>query len=328
MTDDDPEPLIGSDPNIMNARYDALMLANPTLFSKETIATISTSLGDRPINVYTFTPPSVSTAPRPDSGVVVVDPPHIFINCSIHGNEKTASIACYQFIEDMLTKWQDSKVLEWFRFNVKLSIIPVANPSGWVNGTRPNGNGVDLNRNFPFRYISNQNPGSTTWSGLSALDQPESLAINTWMEDHKKDLLMVVDFHNFFGEDGNPFWLINQWTEGVSQFTNQLGRIAAQQVSRGSRSSSEYFPTDVNHILGTSSYVVNTAGRLSGQANDILPYGLTFEISQNFRFNPNWIANDNDAIRLGTESFGNSLTQFIWHCMQDYNSKESVYDTL
>ena len=326
MTSSDPEPLIGSDPNIMKNRYEVLMAQYPTLFEKEEIANIPTSMGMRSIDVFTFTPPSVSTEPRSDSGVVVVEQPHIFINCSIHGSEKTASIACYQFLEDILTKWQENKVLEWFRFNVKLSIIPVANPAGWVNGTRGNGNLVDLNRNFPFRYISNYNPGQTTWSGNEALDQPESLAINTWMEENKNNLLLVIDFHNFFGtSEGLPNLL---WTEGVSQYTNQLGRVASQRVSRGSRESSEFFPEDVNDMLGTSSYVTNPIGRLSGQANNICPYGLTFEISQNFRFDPNFEPNDNSAIRLGTEAFGNSLTQFVWHCMQDYNSKESVYDTL
>ncbi|WP_312310932.1 M14 family zinc carboxypeptidase [Empedobacter brevis] len=326
MTDTDAQPLIGSDPNIMRDRYTALLNAHPTLISKEVIATIPTTIGNRFIEVYTFTPPTVSTATRPDGGKIVIEQPHIFINCSIHGSEKTASIACYQFLEDILNKWQTNKVLEWFRFNIKLSIIPTANPQGWVNGARPNSNGVDLNRNFPYLHIPNQNAGTEQWSGLSPLDQPESLAINTWVENNKESLLLGVDFHNFFGTvDSEPNLL---WTEGVNQFTNQLGRIAAQRVSRGSRNSSSFFPIDYNKLLGTASYVSTTNGRLAGQMNDIIPYALTFEVSQNFRYDPNFKPNDNNTIRLSTEAFGNSLTHFVWNCIQDFNSKTSTYQNL
>lgn len=68
--------------------------------------------------------------------------------------------------------------------------------------------------------------------------------------------------------------------------------------------------------------------RIGGQMNNILPHGFTFEISQNFRYNPNYKPNDNDAIRIGTEAWGNALMQFVWYCMQDYNAKEVTYESL
>lgn len=322
MTDTDPEPLIGSDPAIMKEKYEELMLKFPSLFKKEEIATIPTKFGDRTIDVFTFTPPTIE-ATRPDKSLVSITQPHVFVNCSIHGNEKTSSMACYLFLKDVLERWQYCKVLEFFRFNVKLSIIPTANPSGWALGIRQNTNLVDLNRNFPYQYIPNYTPGGTTYSGKEALDQPESKAINDWINENKEDLLLGIDFHNFFGGDNDKPNL--GWTEGVTPLTCNLGRVAAQRVSRGSRKSSVFFPENHDEMLMTASYPTSAVGRLSGQMNYMLPYGLTFEVSQNFKYNPEWKANDNNALRLSTECFGNSLATFVKLCIEDYNSKYMLY---
>lgn len=325
MTTDDSEPLIGSDPNIINNRYEDLLLNNPELFTKEKIATINTSIGDRDITVYTFTPISVDEDNFINAGYATRnDLPHIFINCGLHGSEKTSSICCYNFIEDVINNWQSNKILEYFRFNVKISIIPVSNPSGWVNGTRMNQNGVDLNRNFPYMYIPNSySSHAETYTGLAALDQPESLAINNWLEAHKKDLLLGIDFHNFFGLNAGGEYAC--WTEATNIFTNQIGRVVAQRFSRGSRNSSIHFPSDYNVLIAASSYVTHSYGRLAGQMNELLPYGITFEVSQNFVFNPDYKPNDNDAIRIGTEAFVNALNQIVYQVAKDFNSKETLY---
>lgn len=57
---------------------------------------------------------------------------------------------------------------------VRLWVIEDLNPDGSVAGTRQNGRGVDLNRNFPWRWRPVERPGGLHYSGPRALSEPES----------------------------------------------------------------------------------------------------------------------------------------------------------
>ncbi len=75
----------------------------------------------------------------------------------------------------------------WIIFNL--------NPDGFALGTRQNGRGVDLNRNFPFRWRSIGTPGSLYYSGPHPASEPETRvavrfitrvqpAISIWFHQH------------------------------------------------------------------------------------------------------------------------------------------------
>lgn len=78
--------------------------------------------------------------------------------------------------------------------NAELWTVPSLNPDGVAAGTRGNAHGVDLNRNFPFRWRA---LGGLEYSGPRALSEPESRAASRLIRRIRPDL--TIWFHQPFG---------------------------------------------------------------------------------------------------------------------------------
>lgn len=108
-----------------------------------------------------------STEHRPIRATLVGDPHAaravLVVGC-IHGNEQ-AGIAVANLLA---AQARPSGVALW--------IIPVLNPDGVAADTRQNRNGVDLNRNFPYRWRPLGSRGTLQYSGPRALSEPEARA--------------------------------------------------------------------------------------------------------------------------------------------------------
>jgi protein MpaA len=59
---------------------------------------------------------------------------------------------------------------------IDLWLLPTLNPDGFANGQRGNGNGVDLNRNFPHDWTQIGQPGAGQYSGSGPASEPETQA--------------------------------------------------------------------------------------------------------------------------------------------------------
>ncbi len=104
---------------------------------------------------------------RPIRAVLLGDPRSprsIFVVGCIHGNER-AGIA----VARLLATGQTSP-------GVALWIVPVLNPDGVAADTRQNGRGVDLNRNFPYRWRTLGSRGDLQYSGPRPLSESEARA--------------------------------------------------------------------------------------------------------------------------------------------------------
>ena len=88
----------------------------------------------------------------------------VLIVGSIHGNELAG--------DQIATALQSAAP----RRDADVWIVQELNPDGAAAATRQNADGVDLNRNFPFRWQPLGPYGSLNYSGTHALSEPESAA--------------------------------------------------------------------------------------------------------------------------------------------------------
>jgi murein peptide amidase A len=90
---------------------------------------------------------------------------------------------------------------------LRLWLIPDMNPDGAARGTRVNADGVDLNRNFPFRWRHLGQPGNRNYSGTRPSSEPESRAIEAFIRRIRPAL--TIWLHQPYGlidDSEGPRW--------------------------------------------------------------------------------------------------------------------------
>jgi protein MpaA len=105
---------------------------------------------------------------------------------------------------------------------VRLWVIPDANPDGIARGTRVNAAGVDLNRNFPFRWRHFGSPGNRFYSGPHASSEPESRAVEAFIRRARPGLSIWLH---------QPYGLIDD-SEGPRWAERQLARALELPMER------------------------------------------------------------------------------------------------
>lgn len=312
-------------------KWDELVTNVPPGYSisKETLTTDvptdTNAEGKLPIYGYTFLPGKLTAGDPTGNNAQTL--PRIVLNCSIHGFEKTPSFVAYELMKQVLTNWKSHPFLEYLRFNVEFVIIPFANPHGWNAGsgagTRKNFNSVDLNRNFPtFWAGGGSTPADSTYPGQTALSEIESQAIYSYMQEKiTPNTIMGIDFHNFHGtpqtdpKNYNMAWVVNLGSELGQSSAN----ILMKELSAKYKAKSLLIPQSDDYCIGQSNNY-NGPG-FSGSAMKSLGalYASTFEVCQNFRFNPAFKSHDSDAITFGLETFTNYLRIFLAEHLEEYN---------
>ncbi len=189
-----------------------------------------------------------SVAGRPIRAVELGDPSSprkvLVVGC-IHGDE-CAGIAVAKSLERSAPP-----------VGIDVWIVENLNPDGLARGTRQNGRGVDLNRNFPWSWRPLGRPGSVDYSGPLPLSEPESrLAyrlilllrprISIWFHQH----LQLVD------ESG-----------GSLSIEGRFARLVGLPLSRLPRYPGSVATWENHRFPGTTAFVVELPfGRLSSSA--------------------------------------------------------------
>ncbi|HPF39773.1 MAG TPA: DUF2817 domain-containing protein [Phycisphaerae bacterium] len=104
----------------------------------------------------------------------------VFILATIHGNED-AGTPLVERLADYLSR---NPALYTGR---RVVLMPNANPDGMAAQTRGNGNGVDLNRNYPA-----DNFKASDRHGDTALSEPESVAIHQVLERYQPARIVSI----------------------------------------------------------------------------------------------------------------------------------------
>jgi protein MpaA len=142
---------------------------------QESTSTIGTSVRGRPITVVHRAGPGATRR------VVVIG--------DIHGDEQ----AGLRVVRQLQRGAQPADLDLW--------LIRTVNPDGTAANRRTNAHGVDLNRNFPYRWRE-VGRGTRLWSGPRAASEPETRSLQRLVRRIRPDL--IVTFHQpLFGVGAN-----------------------------------------------------------------------------------------------------------------------------
>jgi len=133
----------------------------------------------------------------------------------------------------------------------ELTVVPTLNPDGVAAGTRGNAHGVDLNRNFPFRW---RPLTGGEYSGPGPLSEPESRAVRRLILSERP--AVTIWFHQPFGlidrPEGDPF--------AARRFSQLIGlplrRLAGPYPGSATRWQNHRFP-------GATAFVAELPRRVS-----------------------------------------------------------------
>lgn len=228
LTDRSNDPYLS--PEQLHARLQQLLADHP---GRASLVTLGTSLQNRPLEAVRLGNPQ---------GIPVL------VVGGIHGDELLSVLFALDAVETLLTE-SDQKTQQWLA-DLDIWVLPMLNPDGVLrclevsqyegrkNGRlTPGGEpGVDLNRNFPWRWAdlgeqgSHARPGDAWYRGPQPGSEPEVQALLKLAEQHH--FVAALSYHTV-GTVILPAFTIpgaqNPQPDPVLQLAQQMARAAGIQ---------------------------------------------------------------------------------------------------
>lgn len=214
-------------------------------------------------------------------------PPLVLLTSGIHGDEKTAVMALYNFIKSVIT--DADGVAKSLRNSVQFKIVPVCNPWGYNNNSRVNAHGVNINRNFSYKWSEK----TDTDKGSEPYSEYETKALKAWADANADSAMFHIDFHNHAVTTGVYFYIASNNIKQKHVFNVSIRGLYTHFLTQN------IDLTDYPHMQE-----LNDIPSLSAEFNEVL--GLDSSITET----PN-AQNTNEYIRPSTEMNGNFINELL-----------------
>ncbi len=173
--------------------------------------------------------------------------PTIFFNSMHHAREVMTPEVAIDIIDQLLTGYgQDARITHWVDSN-EIYVIPMLNVDGnnkvwtgnsmWRKNTR-DGHGVDINRNYPYRWGQCNGSSPYTWAqdyrGPSAASEPETQALMNFVADIRP--VFSISYHSYSELVLYPFSRDGEFTpnhEVVDQIGKEMASLLPSDAGRG-----------------------------------------------------------------------------------------------
>jgi hypothetical protein len=215
------------------------------------------------------------------------DEPAALINGMHHAREPIGNEICLHTIKWILYNYPDSTNAQKWVDSMELQFVPIVNPEGWQYITdsslnypwwrknlRDNGNnggpinpdsdGVDLNRNYDWRWILGGDPNPTSWvyRGPYPHSESEIQALTSLAAQRK--FVVGISYHSYGYDVFRPWYYNGIYTPDESTMT-EIAHNIAYQIG-------DYTP---GHLGGTNMSSVWLYGEL-GMYDFLIETALSF----------------------------------------------------
>lgn len=218
----------------MTADLDSMRLLYPNLCTAKAI--IGSGWNENPIYM-------VKISDNPD---INEEEPECLIDATHHAREPGAYTAALYAMWYLLENYGIDPEITYLVNNREIYFVPIVNPDGflynqqnnpggggnWRKNRRNNGGsyGVDLNRNYSYQWGydnqgSSPTPSSETYRGPSAASEPETQAMNAFVNAH--DIITAMTIHTYANDYLSAYGYANVQPEHYDVHMDYMSAAAA-----------------------------------------------------------------------------------------------------
>lgn len=156
----------------------------------------------------------------------------VLLTSCVHGDEKVYPILLAKLMK-MLTNQENCLYNIEDLKKARIIIAPVLNPYGYVNTQRKNYNGVDLNRNWDFKWaeVGSSVPSDLDYRGIAPFSEVETQFAKYLIETYLPD--GYIDLHNFGPDNkGQDYCMYySQYSENISKEVVEQLKLPGEVVN-------------------------------------------------------------------------------------------------